>query len=78
MKYKIWDLVLYWEKSIFCEFFPMQVKIMSRRKFWIFWFYYYTRIKQRMYDWLAEFKTKRIYQRNIEKLITEVDKNLFD
>ena len=69
MKYNIWDLVLYWEKSIFCEYFPMEVKIISRRKIWIFWFYYYTRVKEWMPDWI--FRTKRIYERNIEKLIKE-------
>ena len=67
--YNIWDIVLYWDKSIFCEYFPMEVKIMSRRKLWLFWFYYYTRIREWMPDWIHEYKTKRIYERNIEKLI---------
>jgi hypothetical protein len=69
MKYDIWDIVLYWDKSIFCEYFPMEVKIMSKRKFSLFWFYYYTRIKHWMPDWIHEWKTKRIYEKRIEKYI---------
>lgn len=67
--YNIWDIVLYWDKSIFTEYFPMTVEIMSRRKLWLFWFYYYTRILERTLDWIWEWKTKRIYERRIEKLL---------
>lgn len=69
-KYNIWDIVLYWEKSLFCEWFPINLEIMSNRKLWLFWFYYYTRIKERTYDWIAEWKTMRVRERGIEYIVS--------
>ena len=31
-KYKIGDIVMWGDSSIFCEFFPMEVKLVSNRK----------------------------------------------
>lgn len=68
-KYKIGDIVMWWDRSIFCEFFPITSKICSGRKLWLLWYYYYTRVREWMPDWIHEFRTKRIYERNIEKLV---------
>lgn len=71
MKYNIWDIVLHGDKSIFCEYFPEEVKIMSSRKLWLFWFYYFTRVREFCLDWIHEYRTKRIYEKRIEKIITK-------
>ena len=68
-KYKIGDIVMWWESSIFCEFFPMEVKLVSNRKLWLLWYFYYARVREFMPDWIHEYRTKRVYERKIEKLI---------
>lgn len=68
-KYKIGDIVMWGDSSLFCEFFPMEVKLVSNRKLWLFWYFYYTRVRVWMPDWIYEYRTKRVYERKIEKLI---------
>ena len=68
-KYKIGDIVMWWDSSIFCEFFPMEVKLVSNRKLGLFWYFYYTRVREWMPDWIHEYRTKRVYERKIEKLV---------
>ena len=69
MKYNIWDMVLYWDKTLLYGYFPMEVEIMSKRKLWLFWHYHYTRILEKYSDTIPEWRTKRIYERNIERFI---------
>ena len=68
-KYKIGDIVMWGDSSLFCEFFPMEVKLVSNRKLWLFWYFYYTRVREWMPDWIHEYRTKRVYERKIERLI---------
>ena len=68
-KYKIGDIVMWGDSSIFCEFFPMEVKLVSNRKLWLFWYFYYTRVRVSMPDWIHEYRTKIVYEREIERLI---------
>ena len=47
----------------------MEVKLVSNRKLWLFWYFYYIRVREWMPDWIHEYRTKRVYERKIEKLV---------
>lgn len=68
-KYKRWDIVFFWERSLFCRYFPKEVELCSNVHFWLFGKYYFYRENTGRFNWIPNFVTKKVYERQIEELV---------